>query len=214
MDQKHKQQILYRYVNIINKIILPIEVFNFINFDTYANIYEMFNIAPDFQTYARLNSINIYYNDSALSTDKIRIYFSYEGKSPLDDKIRSPYFLTLGEIIYAGYYKIFIDLLKYVKKNRQVLTNLTKFPFIAQKMGFDCKSGYIIAEEKGEVHVVKSIEDSIFNCDVYSLNLLIDYYQMEVHEKHMELLDELIKDEKSGALQIKEFFNSRIQSTP
>lgn len=141
-------------------------VFDYIDFDNFAKIKELYTskhyeFIPSWNEYFLFHDIKV----KALKTnaDPIRIYF-VRIKAPSfrnPEIIRSPFFLNLDDIDYAGYYK----LLKYL-----IMLSYTNDYYNASALSIQGKKAAI---ETDKAYIMNN------KCAIFSLNKCIKYQNEE-----------------------------------
>lgn len=154
-------------------------IFNFLDFDTFAQIKELYSsniyeFIPSWDNY--FSSHKIVRHCIRKSADPIRLIFTKvkSARSPRDNNLRSPYWINLDDIDYAGYYKLmkFLILKNYTTEDR---INASKFSKFGQKAAIETNAAYITI---GGVRI-KSIEQCITQIDEEALTYLIETLEIK-----------------------------------
>jgi hypothetical protein len=180
---EHKQGILKAALDILNKHYKKNaaynQIFNFLDFDTFAQIKELYSS----NTYEFIPTWDDYFTSHKIvrhciktSPDPIRLIFTKvkTAKSQRDNNLRSPYWINLDDIDYAGYYKLmkFLILKHYTTEDR---INASKFSKFGQKAAIETNAAYITI---GGVRI-KSIEQCITQIDEEALTYLIETLEIK-----------------------------------
>jgi hypothetical protein len=181
---KHKPGgILKTALNIINKRNKTHQcnklIFNFLDFDSFAQIKELYSsniytFIPTWDEYFEFHKIKKHCIKKL--NDPIRLIFTKikNARSPRDGVVRSPYWLNIDDIDYAGYYKLikFLILNYYTVQER---FNASKLSVLGRKAAMETNAAYIVIDG----HRVKSIEQCIDNCDEVGLSYLIETLELK-----------------------------------
>jgi hypothetical protein len=146
----------------------------YFDFDTFAQLKELYStktykFIPEWKTYFEFNKICS--KCIKKNNDPIRLFFIAikSAESPKDNKIRSPYYINLDDIDYAGYYKLFKYLiLSYYDTTNRI--NATKFSIFGQKAAIETNCAYIIRNNR----IIKSIEQCIESGNEDGIQFLIE----------------------------------------
>lgn len=146
----------------------------YFDFDTFAQLKELYSsktykFIPEWKTYFEFNKIQVRFIKK--NSDPIRLYFITikSAESSRDNKIRSPYYINLDDIDYAGYYKLF----KYLilsHYNISTRINATKFSLFGQKAAIETNCAYIMRNNR----IIKSIEQCIESDNEDGIQFLIE----------------------------------------
>lgn len=134
------------------------KVFYFLDFDGFARTKELYSSL----VYKFIPSWDEYFSNNNMRYERkennIFLYFLNikKARSQRDNKIRSPYYITLDDIDYAEYYKLFKYLLikKFTTEDR---FNVTKYSKFAQKAAIETNTAYVIISH----HRIKNIQQCI-----------------------------------------------------
>lgn len=153
------------------------KIFYFLDFDSFAQIKELYSsntykFLPTWDKYFELH--NIIRHCKKKNTDPVRLIFT-KIKSAKDrqNEIRSPYWINLCDIDYAGYYKLlkFLILCYYTVDNR---INASCFGKFGQKAAIETNAAYVLVDGRR----IKSIEQCIDEHNEDALIYLVE--QLEI----------------------------------
>jgi hypothetical protein len=150
------------------------QIFNFLDFDTFAQIKELYSsqtydIIPSWDQYFTVHGIKRHAIKS--SGDPIRLIFTRikSAKSARDGQIRAPYWISLYDIDYAGYYKLLKFLiLSYYNINDRI--NASRFSIAGQKAALETNAAYIMING----HRVKNLQQCIDEINQENLTYLVE----------------------------------------
>lgn len=139
-------------------------IFNFLDFDTFAQIKELYSsqqydFLPSWDEYFAMHNIKRHAIKNL--TDPVRLIFVNlkSAKSSRDNQIRTPYWINLYDIDYAGYYKLLKFLiLSYYTVNERI--NASRFSKLGQKASLETNAAFIIIENRRIKNLQQCIDDT------------------------------------------------------
>jgi len=216
----HKIGLLKLALEKINQIITQIpqelqekiiisytKIFNYIDFDTFAKIKELYSSStykflPTWESYFQSHGIIPKYKQE--SRDPIRLIFSniptgisyrdYHLISTINEKnknlLRKPFFINIGDIDYAGYFKLLKYLiLKFYNQTNKF--NASKLSNAGKRAALETNQAFILYENRK----LKSIKDCIINDDDDGLKYLVEEIGLKPTEGQMKIIEKKFSEE-------------------
>ncbi len=186
------------------------KVFNYIDFDTFAKIKEIhssntYPFIPNWETYFQSHKMTI--KCMIENKDPIRIIFDNisRGISKRDEHliigcandpenktlVRSPYFINLADVDYAGYYKLLKYLLMKAYQQSEIKFNASKLSKHGQAVAIESSCAYVIHEGRK----ILSIADCIKKEDEVGIRYLVEELGIKPTLGQMKAIERFFKED-------------------